>query len=184
LPVQKPKLLLLDANVIIDAYFHGIWDLLKKKYQIAVPSVVAKEARYFESETKIVGINLKAQADLGEINILEGTVADLDATFSGISPVFMAGVDAGEQEAIALIKCGKCAGYSFCTGDTNAIQALGLLGLEQHSVSFESVVDGLKMPQKILLDPSVSAHAHKLHIGKGKDLRMSGIYEVKLKKKR
>lgn len=182
--MQKPKLLLLDANVVVDAHIHGIWDALKQTYEIAVPSIIVNEAQFFRSETRKGGINLKVQAERGEITVFEGTVADVTNAFSGISDAFMAGIHGGEQEAIALICSGKCEGYQFCSGDINAIEAMGLLNIGNRSISFENIVNGLKLKQRIRLDPSLSEKAHAHHLKVGNDLRISEVYFVKKARKK
>ncbi len=182
--MPKLKLLLLDANVIIDAHIHGIWESLKQVYEIAVPSIIANEARFFVSSTGSAGIDLKAQAGRGEIAVIEGTLSDINDAFAGINPAFMAGIHSGEQEAISLICCGKCEGYSFCTGDTNAIEAMGYLKLGDRSVSFENVVSGLKLKKKLMFDPSLTERAHADHLKAGDNLRVSGVYAVPVKKKK
>jgi len=53
----RPRLVLLDANIIIEAHALGIWQNLVKKVDISVPSTIArKEAKFFFSkkENRIV----------------------------------------------------------------------------------------------------------------------------------
>ena len=172
--MQKPKLLLLDANVVIEAYEIGIWAQIKSHYEVAVPSIIVSEARYFVSEDTQGGISLKKQVDAGEIKVFEGTVEEIADVFANIHDIFLAGIDDGEKEGIALIAAGKCPGYCFCTGDINAVQAMGMLKLTSQSVSFEKVVAGAKLGKKISPHCTEKAHAH--HVKIGLDRRLSGEY--------
>lgn len=186
--MQKPKLLLLDANVIIEAHLLEIWDALKTAYDIAVPSIVVSEARYFESSSgRSSGINLKKEIDAAEIRAFEGTVEEIQKAFASINDVFLKGIDPGEQEAIALIAAGRCDGYSFCTGDINAIQAMALLNLEDRSVAFETIVNDLKFTAKIRVEPYLTEKTLHHHLRAGRELRTSGVYDrpaPKTKKRR
>lgn len=176
LPVQKAKLLLLDADVIIEAHELGVWEDIKRTYDVAVPSIIVSEARYFRSEHGGAGINLKRQVDAGEIKKFEGTVDELEQTFSNIRDTFMAGLDDGEKEAIALIAQGRCPEYLFCSGDINGIQAMALLGMAARSISFEQMVKGIKLKGKVSISPPLAEKAHAHHLREGNKRRNEGIY--------
>ena len=171
--MAKPKLLLLDADIVISAHELGIWEELKRAYEIAVPATIVREARYFESERGHSSIRLQAQIDQGEIKCLEATADELISTFKNFENSFLAGIDAGEKEAITLVNCGKCAEYVFCTGDTVAMAAIGMLDLGNASIAFEDVVRGAKL-NAVRLHVSLSSKTHRSHIEKGKTRRITG----------
>ena len=170
--MAKPKLLLLDADIVITAHELGIWQQLKAVYRVAIPATIVREARYFKSEKGGRSITLQAEIDRGEIDCLEATADDLISTFKDFNPSFLAGIDPGEQEGIALINCGRYAEASFCTGDTVAMDAIGMLDLGNASVAFEDVVRGAKIT--IRLRASLSNKTHYDHVGKGKTRRITG----------
>ena len=58
--MAKPRLLLLDADIVITAHSLGIWEQLKAAYEIAVPALVC-EARYFQSVRGSGSIGLQAE---------------------------------------------------------------------------------------------------------------------------
>jgi rRNA-processing protein FCF1 len=68
--VKKPKLLLLDADVIVFAHQFGIWQKLKASYEVHVPATVIDEAQFFETKDEQRKIDLKAQEAAGEIKRL------------------------------------------------------------------------------------------------------------------
>ena len=41
--MAKPRLLLLDADIVITAHSLGIWEQLKAAYEIAVPATIVRE---------------------------------------------------------------------------------------------------------------------------------------------
>ncbi len=176
--MAKTRLLLLDADVVLTAHELGIWEQLKVKYEIAVPATIIREARYFKSQTGNKSINLQIQIDAGEISCLEATAGELLAAFNNFTNSFLAGIDDGEKEGIALIHCGRAPGYAFCTGDTNAIEAIGMLDLGNSSISFEEVALGAGLGIKSVR-PSMGRKAHAEHVKKGRDRRISGECFIK-----
>jgi hypothetical protein len=171
--MAKPNLLLLDADIVIIAHGLGIWEQLKVAYRIAVPATIVREARYFRSERGRSGINLQAEIDRGEIDCLEATADELISTFKDFDSSFSEGIDAGEKEAIALINRGRYADYAFCTGDTVAMAAIGMLNLGNASIAFEDVVHGARI-SGVRLRASLSNRTHRDHVQKGKTRRITG----------
>ena len=171
--MAKTRLLLLDADIVITAHVLGIWAQLKTAYRIAVPATIVREARYFSSGQGRGSISLQAEIDRGEIDCLEATAEELISTFKDFDPSFSAGIDAGEKEAIALVNCGRCPNYSFCTGDTVAMAAIGMLDLGNASIAFEDVVHGAKI-SGVRPRPSLSNKTHHAHVQKGKTRRITG----------
>ena len=173
--MQKPKLLLLDADVVIEAHKLDVWEALKKAFSIAVPATIVREARYFKSSKSGQGINLQKQIDVGEITCIEATANEILAAFENFDPIFVQGLDDGEKEGIAIIRSEKNPDCVFCTGDTNAVEAVGMLAIENHSISFEGVLQVAKLTVS-RVRPSMTLKAHEHHIHKGKTRRITGEY--------
>jgi hypothetical protein len=173
--VQKPTLLLLDADVVIEAHKLGVWEALKKAFGIAVPATIVREARYFKSSKGRQGINLQKDIDAGEITCIDATASEILSTFENFDPLFMQGIDDGEKEGIAIIRCEKSPGCVFCTGDTNAVEAIGMLAIDHRSISFETVLKLAKVTVA-RVRPSMTVKAHDDHVQKGKIRRITGEY--------
>jgi hypothetical protein len=58
-------------------------------------------------------------------------------------PLFAESIDAGEQEALALMLAGKCDDHSFCSGDARPLQALSMLGLGERGISLEELLKSI-----------------------------------------
>jgi hypothetical protein len=56
------RLLLLDADVIIDLHVLGVFDKLSKAYEIFVTVEVLREARYYKKAGKKYPIQIKGKA--------------------------------------------------------------------------------------------------------------------------
>jgi hypothetical protein len=173
--VQKPKLLLLDADVVIEAHKIGAWQALKQAFSIAVPATIVREARYFKSSRGSHGINLQAQIDAGEITCIDATATEILTAFENFDSIFVQGIDDGEKEGIAIVHSGKSPDCVFCTGDTNAVEAVGMLAIEHRSVSFEAILKLAKFTVQ-RVRPSMTIKAHDDHVQRGKTRRITGEY--------
>lgn len=151
---MKLKFLLLDADVIIEAYRIGIWLSLIDRVQIAVPSIVAhSEALFYSKEEGRIPeeIDLPKLIQEGKISELIASdieMADLLAKFDNVFIQFE-GLHSGEAEALALILSGKASGYMFCTGDKVAIQGLAMLGHSSYGISMEQVLSTVGLQKQL-----------------------------------
>ena len=61
--MNKPKLLLLDADIIVFAHELGVWEEIKKAYGVHVPATVVEiEVQFFTSKDGGKRIDLQAEA--------------------------------------------------------------------------------------------------------------------------
>ena len=173
--MNKPKLLLLDADVIIFAHELGVWDALKKSYDIHVPSIVVElEAHFFVSRDGKRRIDLRAQAAASEIKRVEANATEIYDTFKDFEPTFLASLHDGEKEGITILSSCNETGLVFCTGDIVAIQSVGMLGLSGACISFEELLEKAGLIKGVKLAPSLRKSEHDSHIGKGKTRRITG----------
>lgn len=182
--ITKPKCLLLDANIVIEAYKLGIWDQLIERFSIAVPSIVVKNEALFYSK-KDRGIpepinlpDLIIQGKIVEIGADSNDLLTLDQNFD---LAFKEGLDPGEREALAIIMCGKAAEYFLCTGDANAIQALALLGLSELGISLEKVLLSVGLERKLSFWFRDDFFIRNIRIGQKKKIQGEGIRSEKIK---
>jgi hypothetical protein len=173
--VNKPKLLLLDADVIVFAYQFGVWEKLKTAYELHVPSVVIEEAQFFVTKHGQKPIDLKAEEVAGHIKRLEATATEIAETFQDFEPTFLAALHDGEKEGITILKSQAQSGMVFCTGDMIAIESVGMLGLSASCLSFEEILEmsGLRKLVSSFM-PHLTKKAHKDHVEKGKTRRTTG----------
>lgn len=175
--MKKPKLLLLDSDVVITCYQFGVWKNLKAKYDVHVTSIVAiVEVKFAKTSTGSIKIDLKEQAERGEITIVEATASEMKNVTSQFTNSFAQGLDDGETEGLTVISKGELQDCKFCTGDTNGIQAVGMLGLGSQSISLEEVLSlcGINLPSSSKLAPNFSKRNHELQLKTGSSRRISG----------
>jgi hypothetical protein len=93
------KLLLLDADVVIDLHSLGLFDRIIKGYEVHITKTVLNEALYFKSGGARTKINIR-----GRVTIIENVdVAHLQAVRNEAKEARL-GIDLGELEAIACLR--------------------------------------------------------------------------------
>jgi hypothetical protein len=129
------KLLLLDADVVIDLHTLSLFDKIIKGYQIHVTKTVPDEALYFKSGGARTKIDIRDCVTI----IKNVAVEHLQTVRSEAKEARLGMIDPGELEAIAcLIQGGE--GLIFCTCDQAAIKLLAFMKLEERSVSIEKAL--------------------------------------------
>jgi hypothetical protein len=175
--MKKPRLLLLDSDVVITCYEIGIWQELKAKYDVHVTSIVATtEVMHFKDAGRKIAIDLEKQAANGEIVIVEATAIEMANIINLFTNSFAQGIDDGELEGLAVISKGELESCKFCTGDTNSIQAVGMLALGEQSISLEEVLSlaGIKCLPPHSLPPHFSQRNRDLQVKTGSGRRITG----------
>lgn len=159
------KLLLLDADVIIDLHALGMFTKILKTYNVYVTKTVLREAEYFRKEGKKY-----------KINITESTTVINDVDISslkniqGESKEARLGIDPGEMESIAYLSNAE-EDVLFCTCDKAAIKLISYMELEKKSISVEKAVKGAGHHEKNLY-PRHFEKTFKECITEGKTLRI------------
>jgi len=176
--IMRLKLILLDADVIIEAYRIGIWLDLIGRVQIAVPSIVAHDEALFYSEEEgriPQQINLPKLIQKGEICELMASDIEMGDLYSKFDRVFVEGLHDGEAEAIALIYAQKAEGYKFCTGDKVAIQSLAMIGYSSEGISMEKLLSNVGLQKNLSHQFTESYFKKWLGIGKKRLITGNGL---------
>jgi hypothetical protein len=159
----------LDAMIIIKAHELAIWEELKSKIPIVVPSIVVKnEAFYFDTVPgeRRFPINLAGDIASGIIEEEAATPTDLNNLLTIFDSNTTGMLHDGEIEALALIYSGRLGNALFCTSDIPAIRALALMNCPDNGISFEEILKniGLQKP----LDPQYTRSFFNQHLSRGR----------------
>jgi hypothetical protein len=157
---MKSSLVILDANVIIEAFAGGFWNTLVSQYDVHVTSIVLRSEVYFyeDPKGKRIPIDLDRDVRSGNINELTATSTEIATLIDKVNSNFIDRLDDGEQEALALLLTGRFDEFRYCTGDTRAIKALASLNLGGIGISLEELLVAIGQKNK-LPDPSYSKNA-------------------------
>jgi len=146
------KCVLLDSNIVIEAYSLGIWEKLINRVEISVSSIVAhtESLFYVRKEGRIPdAINLKNLIAEGKIKEFTASSKDLSELYNRFDRVFIEGIHDGEAECLALIMKQRIKGTLFCSGDAAAIRALAMLDLSEDGISFEKLLKSEGLQKKL-----------------------------------
>lgn len=165
---MKPKFVLFDANIIIEAYEMGIWDDLVEKVDVYVPSIVVHdEARFVKKEIGRIPEEINLLALIAEKRIFEISaeieeIAQLDKIFDDL---FMQRIHAGEREALAILYFNKKNDLLFCTADAMPIKGIAMLQLTERGISFEHLLKSIGIPKPLRYHFTESWFKEKLKVG-------------------
>lgn len=149
---MKPRCVLLDASIVIEAYKLDIWGVLIQRVQILVPSMVANdEALFYKKDIGRIPeeINLIKLIESKSILELSTDVLDLAALDEVFDRGFVENIHPGEREALALLHSGKTGECVFCTSDSAPIRAMAILKLSEKAISFENVLSQIGQTRKL-----------------------------------
>ena len=128
------RLLLLDADVVIDLYSLGLFEKICRAYDVYVAQEVYEEATYF-----------KKGGSKNPINIADKVIVIKDVELEGLEKVEKEAkearlvIDPGESTSIAYINQAE-ERMSFCSCDKAAIKLISYMELEQKSISLEKAL--------------------------------------------
>jgi hypothetical protein len=128
------KLLLLDADVVIDLHTLGLFDRINKGFEIHITKTVLDEALYFKSGGARTKIDIR-----NRVTVIENVAVEHLQKVRNEAKEARLGIDPGEMEAIACLMQ-EDEGLIFCTCDQAAIKLLAFMNLEERSVSFEKAL--------------------------------------------
>ena len=128
------KLLLLDADVIIDLHTLGLFEKITKKYDIWVTRTVLGEAQYFKKEGKRERIDIS-----NKVTVIDNVELDSLKKVQNEAKETRLGIDPGELESVAYMSNTE-EEITFCTCDKAAIRLITYMGLESKSMSVEKAV--------------------------------------------
>ena len=136
------KLLLLDADVVIDLHTLGLFGKIGKAYDIFLTRTVFEEARYYKKNGAKIEIDIRDAAIIENIDLENLKMVQREAKEARL------GIDPGESTSIAyLIKTEE---LIFCTCDQAAIKLISYMELEQRAISLEEALRSASYYEKNL----------------------------------
>ena len=166
---MKSRLVILDANVIIEAFRWNIWNALMAQYDIHITPIVLKNEVYHYEDIngQQVPIDLDSHVASGKVKEISATSTEIASLEAKVNKNFLDRIDDGEKEALALLLTGRFDDFRYCTGDTRAIKALASLDLGAFG---KSHIVPMKWEQVERLKARIREEAaapHKAHVGPG-----------------
>jgi len=139
--MKKFRLLLLDANVVIELFRLGIWDKLVDLCEIHLARTVAeREAHFFLDENdERSDFDLSPYVEARKICVFDVTLSDLTAFLDRFHPVYFDKLDPGETESLTFL-LNSDEDYRLCSGDKIVFRVLGSLSRGDQGISLEEIL--------------------------------------------
>lgn len=127
------KLLLLDADVVMDLHTLGLFRRIKKAYDVYVTRTVFEEARYYKKNGRKYKIEIK------DLTVIEDIDLEILKKVQKEAKEARLGLDPGESTSIAYLIQTE-SNIAFCTCDQAAIKLIAYMELERKAVSLEKAL--------------------------------------------
>jgi len=147
--MKKFRLLLLDANVVIELFKRGVWDRLVEACDIHLAStVVSAEAHFYEDDEGVRhDFDLEPYRRDGKVTVFDIAPSELTTFRATFDPTYFEKLDPGETESLAYLVNSKeeCL---ICSADRIVYRVLGNLNRGEQGVSLEEILQktGLARP--------------------------------------
>jgi len=159
------KLLLLDADVVIDLHALGLFEKISNTYHICLTRSVFEEARYYRKDGAKIAIDI-----IKEVTIIENVDLENLKKVQREAREARLGIDSGESTSIAyLIQTEE--EITFCSCDHAAIKLISYMELDQKSISLEKTLRDMGYHKKNLY-PRHYEKTFKAAVKEGKTLRI------------
>lgn len=136
------KLLLLDADVIIDLLGFDLFDSLLNAYEVYVCSTVIDEIKTYKSQGITVPINFRQRyIDTTKVIELSAYSTEMKEMIERIPTIFRGTIDAGESESLTVLYKRSDLDLFFCSCDARAIKFLSYLRISNKGISLEKILN-------------------------------------------
>jgi len=158
------KLLLLDADVIIDLHTLGLFGKISKAYDICLTRSVFEEARYYKKDGAKIDIDIK------DVTIIENVDLETLRKVQSEAKEARLAIDPGESASIAhLLQTEE--EVTFCSCDQAAIKLVSYMELEKKAISLEKALRNAGYHEKKLFSRHLEK-TFKAYVKEGKTLRI------------
>lgn len=158
------KLLLLDADVLIDLHSLDLFDKVCRNYEVCITKSVLDEARYYRKDGIQYAIQLSSKIEIIEVINID-SLREIERQAKNV----MLQIDPGEASSIAyLMETEK--EIKFCTCDKAAITLISYMDLDAKSLSLESALKTVGIKKELY--PRHLDDTFKRCVQKGKEFRI------------
>lgn len=141
---MNSKLVILDANVIIELFKKDLFASVINRYHLHIPETIKAECiYYYDALGNKVDINLDQYSENPKMTIVSANADQYIKLACKLKEDFYRSIDDGEKEALALIHSAEDDEMMFCSGDLPAIKALGVIGRSSQAISLESLLSNI-----------------------------------------
>ena len=149
--MPRLKLLLFDANVVIELHRLGLWGKVIDQCDIYLTRTVAyDESQFWEDDCgQRYYFDLNNDIENGKIECIDISNLQLSKFFAKFSPVYLEKLDPGEAESLALLVL-RQEKWLISSADIIVYKVLGSLAMGDRGVSLEEVLISIGMKRNDL----------------------------------
>lgn len=141
--------LVLDANIIIALFQHGLWDAVVDRSELILSETVVEEADFFvDSEGVQHGIDLRPDIDAGRIRVVAIAATNVAVFRAQFDPLYVQKLDDGETESLAFC-LGEGEPYRLCSSDAIVFKVLSVVDRSEQGVSLEEVLQAIGLTRPL-----------------------------------
>ncbi len=149
---KKFRLLLLDANVVIQVFKLGRWNELVDRCDIWLAATVVQEAKFYTDDNRdLHPIDLTSDVVGGRVSQFEVLPSEMSAFRNSFDPSYLEKLDDGETESLAFL-VNSTEQYLICSADKIVYRVLGNLKRSEQGISLEEILQqiglGIALPRQ------------------------------------
>jgi hypothetical protein len=137
--LKKSRLLLLDANVVLEIFRLDLWRQLTEKCEVYISETVAGEAQFIEGDSGRQYVDLNSLVVAGQVTICRASITEIKAFRERFDRDYFSRLDLGEAESLTILLQEK-AEYRICSADGIVFKILGNLRKPDLCVSLEKAL--------------------------------------------
>jgi len=175
--MKKLRLLLLDANIVIELFELGLWDKVLEHCEVALSRTVAsREASFYVKDGEQFGIDLAPYEKSAQIRVVEAELAMLRAFRQQFKPNYLERLDPGEAESLAFL-CDSHEPWIICSSDSIVFRVLGLLRRDEQGISLEEILQRIGLGRRLGRQYSAQFREHWTRLGRQDRIQGFGLRE-------
>ena len=144
--MTRSRLILLDANVVIQLFQLGIWEQIAARCEILLAQTVVDEVQFYETDTERKYVDWEHWKTACSMRIESVPPADVQDYCSKFGTGYYEKLDPGEAEALALLA--RDTDSKICSADKIVWRVLGNTNATERGISLEELLfmSGLTKP--------------------------------------
>ena len=147
--MKKFRLLLLDANVVIEIAKQGLWEQVVAKCDIHLARTVLDESQFYDDdEGNRHYIDLSPYVSANSISVFDLEVSQMRKFCEHFDSIFLEKLDPGEAESLAYLftQTEEC---KICSADKIVFRVLGGLNRPDQGISLDEVLGQIGLGRRL-----------------------------------
>lgn len=136
--MTRPRLILLDTNVVVRLFELGIWDSVTKRFRIVLTEAVVEESQFYTRDGERIYIDWEPILAGGAVEVRQVPLREIERFKSRFDATYLDRFDSGETEAMTLMQSERES--SICSADAIVWRVLGNTHDGERGISLEELL--------------------------------------------